>query len=426
MKVLLIADDFTGALDTAVQFAKKGIPTLVTIDCDITWDEVSPEIQVLSINAETRHLTAQAAYEIVKRIVQRLYIPGKTYLYKKTDSSLRGNIGSEIAAVMEGTDATSFYFAPAFPRNGRTTENGKQYCYGKEIHHSVFADDLLEPVNSSNIEDIIHQQTAVRTLSVPTGNYSSAFEMNTAAKTIYIFDASTQDDLDALAKVALKSNRLELCGGSAGFAAGLSHFLPGQSTISVRPGKSASRMYLVGSINPTSLEQIAYAAKCGYPVLSLTAEQRIRPDYFSSPQAEPFLALVTQHLATHNICIVCTVTHQDQLNDTLEYSKQLYMAESDISTQIVKNIGMLTSKVAQRTQIGSIVVFGGDTLLGVMNSLGSYELEPIDEVCSGVVVSQTLHSGPQIISKAGGFGGKDIIPRIEQYLSRQQQEPIPH
>lgn len=37
MRLLLIADDFTGALDTGVQFVKNGALTEVFLNCDIDY-----------------------------------------------------------------------------------------------------------------------------------------------------------------------------------------------------------------------------------------------------------------------------------------------------------------------------------------------------------------------------------------------------
>lgn len=70
VKLLIIADDFTGALDTGVQFAKKGIETQVLVQDDIEETVISGETQVLVVSTQTRPLQAKEAYEKVYQLVQ--------------------------------------------------------------------------------------------------------------------------------------------------------------------------------------------------------------------------------------------------------------------------------------------------------------------------------------------------------------------
>ena len=97
--LLIIADDFTGALDTGVQFAACGISTKVVVDpeTDLSGDRA----QVLVVDTETRHLPAGEARSVVLRLAVRARKAGIPYIYKKTDSALRGNIGAELEAVAE-------------------------------------------------------------------------------------------------------------------------------------------------------------------------------------------------------------------------------------------------------------------------------------------------------------------------------------
>ena len=119
IQLLIIADDFTGALDAGVQLAVRGAKTAVITDAAADWSESARDLDVLVVDAETRHLPAAQAYEIVFRIVTlaaRLQVP---YIYKKTDSALRGNVGAELSAVLHASGETQLPFLPAFPQIGR-------------------------------------------------------------------------------------------------------------------------------------------------------------------------------------------------------------------------------------------------------------------------------------------------------------------
>ena len=99
-KLLVIADDFTGGLDTGVQFARQGITTRVMVNPDEAGDWWESDSQVLVAVTESRHLPPEAAYAVVFRIVAEAKRAGISYIYKKTDSALRGNIGAELSAAL--------------------------------------------------------------------------------------------------------------------------------------------------------------------------------------------------------------------------------------------------------------------------------------------------------------------------------------
>ncbi len=103
----MIADDFTGALDSGVQFAARGARTRVVTDPAYDFSQAEEDLQVLVLDAETRHLTPEAAYGVVFRAVEGALKNGFTYIYKKTDSALRGNVGAELTAVLDAAGADS-------------------------------------------------------------------------------------------------------------------------------------------------------------------------------------------------------------------------------------------------------------------------------------------------------------------------------
>ena len=141
IQLLIIADDFTGAIDTGVQLAARGANTRVITRSDVDLKTVDESVQVLVLDMETRHLSAQEAYRAVYHIVSQSMEMGIPHLYKKTDSALRGNIGAELSALLDASGAAHLPFLPAFPQIGRTTENGIHYINGVPVDQSVFGKD---------------------------------------------------------------------------------------------------------------------------------------------------------------------------------------------------------------------------------------------------------------------------------------------
>lgn len=159
VRLLVIADDFTGALDTGVQFAARGAATRVATDPAYDLSQAEAGIQVLVLDAETRHLPPEEAYQTVLRAVKGARAAGFTHIYKKTDSALRGNIGAELAAALDGAEGDRLAFVPALPGMNRVTRGGVHYIDGVPVAESVFGRDPFEPVTASSVEEIIAAQS---------------------------------------------------------------------------------------------------------------------------------------------------------------------------------------------------------------------------------------------------------------------------
>lgn len=163
--LLIIADDFTGALDTGVQFAAYGAATRVMVKDQV--DFAFCDAQVLVVDTETRHLPPEKAYQIVEELTRAACRAGIRYIYKKTDSALRGNIGAELAAVLQASNNRQLPFLPAFPQNGRTTRDGIHYVDGVPVTESPFGVDPFEPVRHARITELLAEQTDVSAVSCP-------------------------------------------------------------------------------------------------------------------------------------------------------------------------------------------------------------------------------------------------------------------
>ena len=112
--LLILADDFTGALDTGVQFAACGIPTRVVVGEQV--DFAANDTAVLVVDTETRHLPAAEAYAVIAKLTREAMSAGVFSIYKKTDSALRGNIGAELSALLKTSGERQLPFLPAFPQ----------------------------------------------------------------------------------------------------------------------------------------------------------------------------------------------------------------------------------------------------------------------------------------------------------------------
>jgi len=126
-RVLIVADDLSGAADCGIACVHAGLNAKVSLGIP---REDSARADVLSLDAHTRVLTAQAAADRMRSLVNEYAHDSKILLFKKIDSTLRGHLGAELAAVLVARrtvvpDAIAI-MAPAFPANGpaRSTSGG--------------------------------------------------------------------------------------------------------------------------------------------------------------------------------------------------------------------------------------------------------------------------------------------------------------
>ncbi len=83
VKLLIIADDFTGALDTGIQFKKRGISTQVFTKTKLENSEIRPDTEVLVIDSESRPMQKEDAYLKVKKITEWAIAREVQIIFKK-------------------------------------------------------------------------------------------------------------------------------------------------------------------------------------------------------------------------------------------------------------------------------------------------------------------------------------------------------
>jgi len=144
-RVLIVADDLTGAMDSAGPFAGIGVETWVVaapMQCDAA---TIARARVVSVNTDSRHLPAVHAATRVREIVRRLGPGAFDVVVKKIDSTLRGNVVAETLALLETSGRRGAVIAPAFPAQGRTVKSGVVHVNGVPLAETAFASDALSP-----------------------------------------------------------------------------------------------------------------------------------------------------------------------------------------------------------------------------------------------------------------------------------------
>lgn len=399
-KMLLIADDFTGALDTGVKFSEAGMRTVVSTNVELD-PTVYQENTVLALCVPTRHLCAQDAYRAVRVIVERL--SGQVdIIFKKTDSALRGNIGAELQAMLDGSGGRTLAYLPALPAMNRVTLGGIQYIDGKPVSQTAFGRDPFDPVKDDSVLALITRQCSARVRSVAVGHMP---EFSEKGDTIYVFDSLTQDDICRSVRGLRDAGQLRLIAGCAGLAEALTH-MEGGEHCTHRAELKKGLLVVCGSVNPISLRQMDEAERRGVPRIHLPAEFLLNDGPVSEGKNKHIYDAVAETCRLHDKVLIdsCQAPNEPML---LASSAQLEQLRQRISARLGQLLGALLVENMDKR----LMIIGGDTLLGFMTAIRCTELTPQRELEAGMVLSVLKKDGNeyQIITKSGGFGGDQLL-----------------
>ena len=248
-KIIIIADDFTGANDTGVKFAKAGYNTSVTSShCEYDYNS-----DIMVINTETRLIDKNEAKEKINLFLNNLKVDSNKIIYKKIDSTFRGNIGAEIEALLNKFDYNVCVVANAFPSMNRTIVNGISYVNGIELDKTDFAKDPINPIKTSYIENILKDQTdysikLVKVDDIHNGKFQKDInnDINADKKIIYVCDSEKDDDLLSISNILKEHLNKILTVGCAGFADALLNTINNFTPI----------CFVSGSLSKISMKQL--------------------------------------------------------------------------------------------------------------------------------------------------------------------------
>jgi len=432
-RALVVADDLTGAADTAVQFTEKGFTASVIFNSKQI-DKSFQENGILVIDTETRNCPAKKAQLKIRRFLKNINEEEVFFLYKKIDSTLRGNWGTELKELSSFWPGKPVFLIPAFPEMNRLTRNGVQYVNDKVLYETEYAEDLLSPVENSYIPDIMVEQGIARDEIVLVNkeqqknkNLNKLINNKTAAgKKYFLFDAETKQDIRQLTvELESFSEQVIFC-GCAGLAGEVDNFLLSEiqendfankkeSLSHLAEQKAEKTIILSGSIKETTHQQIKFAAqKKEIGVLQLqTSELLSAPKPQKEVREKTFEEIDRLLFSYTSLLIYLEKLKLDKPVEQIKKDSQLLQIYLQ---QIVAYLG-------DKDFDFNLVATGGDIALAACSGLETNGLKIIGEIFSGIPLSKIIGGGKEgnlIITKAGGFGEKEVLYQIVKFLQEDQ------
>lgn len=216
--VLVLADDFTGANDAGVSLAEAGLAVEVAFNAGH-----QPTTRALVLNSDSRALSGAQAAEKVNTVLRDAANFAAVWQVKKIDSTLRGNPGAELEAMMRARSCSVAVVAPAFPGAGRITRGGRCYVHGVALNETEFASDPKTPVTSADIGQLLAMQSQLPCRSLDVRQLAAALAEESDQPRVLIIDAEEDEQLDEVIAAVASRARQTLLVGSAGICLSLIH-----------------------------------------------------------------------------------------------------------------------------------------------------------------------------------------------------------
>jgi uncharacterized protein YgbK (DUF1537 family) len=407
----VIADDLTGACDVGVQFRKHGLETVVLADVESLVD-LQGVFDVIVVDTETRNLTSEEAYRRVRRAVRLLRERNIKLVYKKIDSTLRGNLGAEIKAVMDELEVEAIVVAPAFPSQKRTLIDGRLLINGVPLKETEYAEDPLSPVRGSRLSTGPQSQTGEEVGEIHLSKVRRGVDqlVNEIRKyirkgtRIITVDAEIQSDLERIAQASAVTNALPC--GSAGLASALSSWIFAQPRILV----------VSGSVNSVTLRQIETAVR-------MLKVEVIEPDLHGvledkgriSRAADALVKEAEVAISKGKDIIIRLAGSKSVISQIQEAGKRLGISRRDVADALLSVLSEAVKNLLKRQSPACLILIGGDTSIRVINELGALGVRVERELLPGIPWGRIIggeHDGMRVVTKAGGFGDNNTLVEI--------------
>jgi len=422
----VIADDLTGANDTALQFHLKGANTQILLSDEIELLNLKGT-QVWAISTESRNVDSNTAYEKVVKIANMFKEKlNPDFLYKKIDSTIRGNIAVEILGILSVFEYDASIIVPAFPAEMRTTVGGYHMLKGIPMERTEMACDPHSPIRESHLPTLLRTQLPdeysdivgqieLKTVMKGAGPILQKIkELIDSGKRIIVADAVSTVDIEQIALALNKSDSRILPAGAAAFAQCLGEYwfsdIENEHIIKTLP--SLPKFIVSGSATQITANQIERLENSDEFDNILAVNLDIKT--VLSGVSDELTDRVVSNLNLGNTVVVHT---SELIKDFDGFSDDSFNAEltkANLADVITDFLAELTRRVTSKTE-AILITLGGETSYKCCQAIGAHQLQLVDEVAPAIALSMD-YKAQWIVTKSGNLGGVNTLIDILKYF----------
>jgi D-threonate/D-erythronate kinase len=389
-KLVIVADDLTGAADSAARCVQAGLTAEIWLEAS----QRAVEATVVSVSTDSRFLSPEEAASRVTATLATMSAWAGVTWYKKIDSTLRGNLGAELDAMMAALpDTRAAVICPAFPAQGRGLEGGSLVFASAPPRHlpTLLSEQSNSPVGEIGLATVRQGTSALE---------SALRELCEQGEKLLVVDGLTDGDLETIV-AATQSDDYLLC-GSAGMVAPLA---ARWTTQKMRNGaespqvKAGPILAVVGSGSAMAHAQVAQVAA--------TAAMRVRAMDNTWYQVDL--------IGAQSHPVGDWLIHLEPPSDDLQLEGAVARAQA-------ARLADLAFAAVDRLKPSALLVVGGDTATFVLRRLGIERLTVVKELLPGIALTLGTDRDGQtrvVVLKPGNFGDAQTL--VTLYKAVQQR-----
>lgn len=426
----IIADDLTGANDTALQFHLRGSNTQILLDYE-AYLQNTKNAQTWAISTETRNVDSETAYSKVKSatktFIEKLNLE---FFYKKIDSTLRGNIAVETLAMLEVLNWDAAIIIPAFPSEGRTTVGGYHLLKGVPIERTELARDVHSPIFESHIPTLLQSQLdddkkdlvgQIELSTIMNGAGPILFKINeliSQGKKLIVADSVSITDIEQVVLAINKSDYNILPTGSSACAQVLGNiWLPEMKNQYVsKTIPELPKLIVSGSATQLTETQIKklYDSDDFDNTYFINLDLKTILDGINDELVERII----NNLGQNNIVVVNTSYLIKDFDGFSDECLNAGLTKSKLASQITDFLAKLTKIVVSRRDV-ILITLGGETSYKCCHAIESFQLQLVDEVAPSIALSID-HKAQWIVAKSGNLGTSNTLIDILKYFEKHE------
>lgn len=425
--MLIIADDLTGAADCGIAC---GAGAVVLLGKPVG---VVPDSAILAVDADTRSMDPRQAAHTIAELVTDLVSGDDSgardrqpiLLFKKVDSTLRGNVGAELAAALKAQrrqagriERVVALFAPASPAHGRTTVEGRHRVHGEPLEQADLWPGEL-PRRRSGLAEILHGSglssggIGLPLVRAGVRSLEKAMIRLAAEVDVLISDAESDADLEAIAKAAMVLHPKTVWCGSAGLARHIPRAAGFATSASASEPLLASRsgpkLFVVGSRANASREQ-ARALAAAPDILAITIPHAVVLATETAAAAKEYARKISASLK--------------QGTDVLVRLDAAEPCAAGDARRLTSSLARLIAPCADHA--GTLVATGGETARAILDEWRIQRLRLLGEVEPGLPwsVTEGWRRTLIVLTKAGSFGTQDTLLHCRDFLRKLERDTV--